>query len=398
VIPAPSAVAVAPPPAPPPPPPALPADPTPLTPFPAAEPESALKVSPTGYIEAYYAYNFNHPSNGITNYRGYDNRHNTFTLQNAALGASFEAGRVGGKVMLQIGSVSSTYYSGEPTVPGAGGANGSSPALWRYLQEAYVTYKARCGVLVTAGVMASPIGMQSFAVKDQWAWSRSNLGYALPKYHTGVKATYELTERLSATVGVFNGWNSILDDNDGKSVEGHVTYRVPDRLLVQVLYFGGVERPAGAPEGQYWRHHFDAVGQVELTSWLQARAQADYGFEPNRFGTASWAAGELALRAKATKWLSFTVRGDRFHENLATTDGRSTPLFWEGIKWVSSGTATAEVRAHENLAVRLEFRHDASEAPLYFTKDVAGDGSTSAPFAVNASSQNTLLLGATAWF
>src|SRR5687767_4986590 len=109
-----------------------------------AEPEPSnvpapLKVTPTGYVEVFYAYNFRRPSNGITNYRGFDNRHNTFSLSNAALGAFFEAGPVGGKIMLQIGSTPSTYYSAEPNLAGAGGANASTPELWKYLQEAYVT-------------------------------------------------------------------------------------------------------------------------------------------------------------------------------------------------------------------------------------------------------------------
>jgi hypothetical protein len=38
-----------------------------------------------GYVEALYQWNFNSPSNGITNYRGFDNRHNTFTVSNIAL-------------------------------------------------------------------------------------------------------------------------------------------------------------------------------------------------------------------------------------------------------------------------------------------------------------------------
>ena len=68
-------------------------------------------MTPLGYVEVYYAYNFNRPSNGITNYRGFDNRHNTFSLSNAALGAEMESGPVGGKVILQIGSTPSSSRS-----------------------------------------------------------------------------------------------------------------------------------------------------------------------------------------------------------------------------------------------------------------------------------------------
>ena len=62
-----------------------------------------------------------------------------------------------------------------------------------------------------------------------------------------------------------------------------MTYRVPNKATAQLLYFGGIERSASAPEGAYWRHHFDAVGEYDATTWLQLAAQADYGFEPNRY-------------------------------------------------------------------------------------------------------------------
>ena len=382
---------------------ALPPDPTPLQPFPPAEPAApAVKITPTGYLETYYAWNFNRPVNGITNYRAFDTRHNTFTLSNAALGTYFESGPVGGKVMLQIGSEGSTYYMAEPNHPGTNVVNASGPELWKYIQEAYITYKVAIGrgLELNAGVVASPIGMEAFAVHDHWTWSRSNLFFGLPYYHTGLRATYQVSDRVSAEVAVLNGWNSIVDNNEAKSVESHITYRVPNKVTAQLLYFGGIERSAGAPEGQYWRHHFDAVGQYDPMTWLQLAAQADYGFEPNRFGTAKWYAGALAARAKAFDWLYLVARGDRFYEQLASdATGTSAPLFWNGVQWVSSFTATVDVRPHDNISVRLEFRHDQADGLLYFTGDtLVGNGSATSPYVPNARSQETLLLGATAWF
>jgi hypothetical protein len=382
---------------------ALPPDPTPLQPFPPPEPEApAVKVTPIGYLEAYYAWNFNRPVNNVTNYRGYDNQHNSITLSNAALGAAFESGPIGGKLMLQVGSQPSTSYQAEPNVPGGSAANPSGPELWKYLQEAYLTYKAPIGrgLTLKAGVERAPLGLESFAVHDNWSWSRSNLYFALPRYETGLRATYDFCDCLTGSVAVINGWNNVVDNNEAKSVEGHVTFH-KNKLKAQLLYMGGVERPASAPEGQYWRHTFDATGELELTTWLKLAAEADYGFEPNRIGTARWFAGAAAARAKAFEWLYIAVRGDRFYEHLATDAlGRaSTPLFWNGVEWVSSVTATLDVRPHDNISFRLEFRHDQADGLLYFTGDtLTGTGSAASPFLPNARRQETLLLGATAWF
>src|SRR5687768_15261461 len=48
-------------------------------------PDEKHKFTASGYIEAFYQYNFNNPSNRLTNYRGFDNLHNTVSLSNAVL-------------------------------------------------------------------------------------------------------------------------------------------------------------------------------------------------------------------------------------------------------------------------------------------------------------------------
>lgn len=373
-----------------------------VAPSPEASAKAPVKLTPIAYVEAYYAYNFNRPSNGVTSYRAFDNRHDSFTLSNAAAGGSFESGPVGGRLVLQVGATPATYYASEPALPGAAGANASGPDLWRYLQEAYVTYKAPLGrgLLFQLGLCASPIGIETFPIKDDWNWSRSNLFFALPFYHTGLRATYEWTDQWSTTVSVFNGWNSVVDDNEEKSVEANVTYKIPDKLLAQLLYFGGVERPTGAPEGPWWRHHVDAYAQVDATSWLSVAGEADYGWEPNRFGTARWGGGALYARVKPIEHVYLALRGDRFYEHQATgADGTmSAPLFFGGAPWVSSGTATVDVRpTDDHLSIRLEYRHDQADGLLYFKSSVDGDGSSAHPYVGNSHRQDTLLLGATAW-
>jgi hypothetical protein len=379
------------------------AQPTPPATPPAAVKEEPppIKITPIGYVEAYYAYNFNRPANGITNFRGFDNRHNTFSISNVALGATFEGGPISAKLLLQVGSTPSTYYLGEPSLAGSSGANATGIELWKYLQEAHVGYKAPVGrgLLLELGLFTSPCGIESIPVKDDWNWSRSNLFFGLPFYHTGLRATYEWTDKLSSSLWLMNGWNSVVDNNEEKSFIASTTFKLPDKLNVQALYMGGIERPTGSPEGPYWRHHFDLFAQYDATTWLSLAGQADYGFEPNRMGTAKWAAGALYARFKPIDRFYIALRGDRFHEILASGNGvSSSPIFWGGVEWVTSGTVTLDVRPHDQISIRLEYRHDVAEAPLYFAGNVQGDGSAATPYLPNARTQDTLTLGTTAWF
>ena len=45
------------------------------------------------YVDTYYGYNFNRPSNLTTSFRGFDNHTNSFTVENAVLDVTGTAGR-----------------------------------------------------------------------------------------------------------------------------------------------------------------------------------------------------------------------------------------------------------------------------------------------------------------
>jgi hypothetical protein len=364
------------------------------------EEEEAPPYTIGGWVEAYYAYNFNDPSNGITDLRGFDNRHNSFNLSNVALDGQWDWEGVNGRITLQWGSTPATYYLAETNGPNLGtGVGAQSLALWQFIQQAYVGYRIPVGngLNVQAGLFLSPIGAEGMNVKDNWFYSRSNLFYGFPFYHTAIKVTYPVTDELTVDAMVMNGWNTVLDNNDGKTIHVHAGYTVPDLLSVNLQYLTGPERPRGAPEGQGFRHVFDLNGTITPTAWLGLQGQITGGFEPNDFGTHGYFAGALAARALVIEWLALAVRGDFFWEKVASNAmGSSSAIFWP-VEWVSSVTGAIELIPHEHVSLRLEYRHDQAAGDAYFRGAVMGDGVTT-PFVRNAQSQDTLTLGAVAWF
>lgn len=357
------------------------------------------KLTLSGYAEVFYQWNFGNPSNGITNFRGFDNRHNTFTISNVALDARYDDGGLAGRLALQIGHTPSTYYLSEPSRPGASGANATGPELWKYIQDAYLGYRfpLRRGLLLSAGIFLSPIGPETIPVRENWNWSRSNLFFGLPFYHTGVRLTYPFSDRWSVTLAGYNGWNSVVDNNDEKSLSVQAVYTRPDKLVLSLLYFGGVERNPGAPEGRPWRHVFDAHATWTLTPWLSLLGHFDTGFERTVFGTDAWVAGALAARLRIVDQLFFAIRGDIFHESAASNSLGSASRIFFPASWVTSGTATIDYRPHERTSFRLEYRHDHAADDMYFARVVAGDG-VSTPYVPNREYQDTITIGATAWF
>jgi hypothetical protein len=266
--------------------------------------------------------------------------------------------------------------------------------VWKYLQQANVSWKAPVGsgLLFEAGIFLSPIGPEGMAVKEQWNWSRSSLFFGLPFYHTGARVTVPLTKEASITLAGYNGWSSVVDGNDDKSVALQVTYNHRDRWIANFVYFGGAERPAGAAEGRPWRHTFDVWLAHHPTSGLSWMAHADAGFEENRFGKTTWGAGAAYLRLRPKPWLYVAARGDLLYESRP--DGAAAIFF--PVPWLSSGTLTFDFRAHANVSLRLEYRHDHAAGDAYYRGAVPDDGAGG--FRANVRSQDSLLAGVVTWF
>ena len=348
------------------------------------------------YVEAFYQWNFNEPSNQITNYRGFDNRHNTFTLANLALDVQWDYQRLIGRLTLQVGHTPSTYYLAEPSRPGAAGANATDAELWKYVQQAYAGYRFPLGrgLTIAAGVFLSPTGPEAMAVKDNWNWSRANLFFGLPFYHTGVRATYAVSRAWAFTLAGYNGWNSVVDNNSPKSLSGQATYTGSD-VALSLLYFGGVERPDRAPEGHAFRHMLDTHVTWHAASWLSLIAHANGGVEPNAFGLSAWGASALYARLRVLEPLYLSGRGDFFYEHAASdADGTAARIFWPA-NWVSSGTLTANYRPHERVSFQLEVRHDQAQKDMYFGGHVPSEDGHG--YVANRRTQNTITCGVTSW-
>ncbi|HET9794098.1 MAG TPA: outer membrane beta-barrel protein [Thermoanaerobaculia bacterium] len=358
------------------------------------------KVTLGGYVEAFYSYNFNTPSNRITNYRGFDNRESTFTLSNLDLSAAWQKGAASGKVSLQVGHTPNTYYLSEPAFPRTSATGSTDASTWKYVQEAWVGYKAPIGtgVLFKGGLFLSPIGVENIAVKDNWNWSRSNLFFGLPFYHTGVSATSDLSKQWTVTLMICNGWNNVVDNNRDKSVDLEATFKPTGTLSVHGLYFGGVERSTGAPEGSPWRNLFDLYATWDATPSLSFILSGDAGWEDNRFGTSSWEAVAGYIRIKLSGRFSVAARADVFREHVpSNSEGSASAIFWPADR-VASQTLTLDYHPQDHISFRLEGRHDGATGDMYFRDRVSGDGSAANPWIPNAKAQTTVTLGATTGF
>lgn len=390
-----------------------------MTPAPASDPtpheapvrirtgaRSSLAIA--GYVEAFYSYNLNRPSNGLTNFRAFDNRHNALTLQNLALDVNWVARRVYARIALQAGHTPATYYgNSEPTQVGSSGVAASDASVFRNVQQAYagVHLLPRGALFIEAGIFLSPIGFESLAIRDNWHWSHSALFFTLPFYHSGLHVGTELRRRHRLVAALYNGWNNVVDNNPEKSLALAYDWNQGPRFKLEALYFTGVERPRGAPEGRAWRHLFEVSARGAPVSRLGLLSSLITGFEPNRLGTSWWFAGAAAARYRVFSWLFVALRGTFVRETRArSAAGIAGPITVPNttdspVQWLAGTTLTFDFRpVEDHIAFKLEYRHDEARSPLFFFGQVEGDGSAAAPFVPTARAQDTITLGLHAWF
>ena len=109
----------------------------------------------------------------------------------------------------------------------------SGPHVFRNIGQAYLSYQADVGkgLQIDFGKFVTPLGFEVIKTKDDWNYSRSLLfSLAIPFYHMGVRATYNVNDKIALAGAVVNGWNNTVATIDKKTVLGQITVKPTSAL------------------------------------------------------------------------------------------------------------------------------------------------------------------------
>lgn len=351
-----------------------------------------------GAMEFYYAYNTNKPSNDITNWRWYDHRHNQLGLQGLWFAPEYLIGPVSGHFQLQLGVLAELFWYSERSL--------EEDMLWRLLQEATMSWQTPWKRLsIEGGIFNVPFGPEWNLASKNWNWSTSNLFALMPYQITGARANFDLGRGLVARIGVYNGWDRIVKDNNKQktmmaSLEW--TDENDEETYVFFNYMMGNERSADSEFGRTPRHTFDLYAQWHVRKPLFIRAWTFSGFERRPGQTDGWLGLAGFLRVDPLWWFSITGRGDYVYtrattENLFHSDVLADP---KSSTAIGSGTLTLDFHPHTNISLRLEGRYDSASFPLFYKGNNIQlyDPNDPRSFIPNANRQATVLAGMTTWF
>ena len=181
--------------------------------------DTTTKVTLGGFVDAYYAFDFNRPANFDRVYTTQAARHDEFNVNLAFVEVKLDAPRVRGRLALQAGTSVQANYAGEPHKGAISG-----PDLARFIQEAVVGTRIARNLWIDGGIFLSHIGMEGFISRDNPMYTRSLVADYSPYYESGVKATWQATSTVSALFTVVNGWQNISETNSAKSVGARIDY------------------------------------------------------------------------------------------------------------------------------------------------------------------------------
>jgi hypothetical protein len=335
-------------------------------------------------IETFYQYNWNRPPDRVLPLRAYDTRSNTFAIQQAALIVDavpdVEAGRrFGGRVDLQFGMATDTVQ-GNP-------ANEPRPEAYRHLWQVYGTYVLPVGpdgLQIDAGKYASMLGYETNYAKDNQAFSRAYLFNFLPFYHSGVRLTLPVNDRVSLLYMLSNGIQQTEDFNDFKSNHVAAVLKPAGRVTWVVNYYFGQEQPdsgePGGPDGFFTV--FDT--NVAFAATPRLALAVDLNHVTNEVSTTAESSSLQGLGAYARYQLTTSAAVGLRYERL-DDEG-----LFGGIEQVlQETTLTAEYKLADGFLVRAEFRRDWSNERFFPGR--FGDADL-------RQAQNTALVGGVWWF
>lgn len=302
------------------------------------------KITISGYVDAYYGYDFSNPVSNNRPYFVSMSRHNELTINLAFADIKYLSSRFRARFVPGFGTYINANYVSEPGV-------------LKNIVEGYVGVKLARNkeIWLDAGVLGSPYTNESAISKDHLMYSRSFAPEYVPYYLSGSKLTFPLGQKVTTYFYLLNGWQVIQDNNRGKSLGTQVEYRPKDNLLINWDTYIGDERSVLTPD-------------------FRTRYFTDIYFIFNPDGKFS---------GTACAYIGY-------QEKVNPGNGEKSTSHW----WQANIIGRYCISEKVNISGRLEYFDDPNSVQITSINDVPGSGFStySASLGLNISPQKNVLI------
>ncbi len=333
----------------------------------ASQEVSNLSIS--GYLEAYYLHDFNHPSDNSRPSFTYS--HNVIDKPSVNL-AFVKANLNADKVRANLAVGSGTYMRANYTL---------EPRDLQKVSEANIGLKLSDNMWLDAGVMPSHIGFESAIGIDNWTLTRSILADNSPYFETGMRLSYTSDDgKWYASGLILNGWQRIHgpDGNTTPSIGHQLTYKPNSKVILNSSSYIGNDK---SDQDRRMRYFHNLYGQYQLSDRWGLITGFDIGAEQAKRNSSRynvWFTPVIITKYSYSDKLSFSARVEYYQDEdevIVTTD---TP---NGFRTFSY-SANVDYRLSNNFALRAELRKFYSKDKIFQYKNGFSDESLTATTAI----------------
>jgi hypothetical protein len=223
-----------------------------------------------GYVDLGYVYNFNQPANGLWRSKG-----TTFELNNPRVNMfmgyvqkdATPQSRWGLEFGAQ-GGIDTDNLVTESPPPANKPIGGADTLRHFYRANASYLFPVGNGLEVTAGLINSYIGHESYHAIQNPNYTRGYLADNVPYFMFGVQASYPVHDTLTLSLFSINGYNYLANPNDQFSYGLQMIWEASPKLtLTQNFYYGPDQERTNL---QFWRFLSDSILEWKSDEFLLA--------------------------------------------------------------------------------------------------------------------------------
>ncbi|HEY6864549.1 MAG TPA: outer membrane beta-barrel protein [Burkholderiales bacterium] len=343
----------------------------------------ASGVTVSGWIDTQYTHANRNLETGFSD-RVFDSQNNSFALHQFGLQVAKQPKEgAGGLVNITAGKDAQVIHAFPETA--APGAAATTTSMFD-ITQAYGQY-ASGPLTLMAGKFVTLHGTEVIASTGNNNISRSILFGSVPFTHTGLRTVYAMSDTVSLTAGLNNGWDQLQDTTKGKTLElGMSLTPIKPLSIVASSYFGKETTNAiatpGASEGK--RSSANLVATYTVSDALSVGAEY-LRVQQDNFASLS---GGGTIKAKydglagyLTYMITPKLRAAGRLESFKDTDGLRF-LANAGTKY-REATATLGYLPSPSFEVRGEIRQDRASNSV-FTESSGAMSKTLLTYALQA--------------
>ena len=309
-----------------------------------------------GFIDTYYAYDFNNPKDHERAYTTQPVRHNEFNVNLAFIEAVLQRKNTRGKLALQYGQSVTKNASAEPTE-----GETSGPSDSKFIQEAFVGTKLGENTWIDLGIFLGHLGSESWISIDNWTYTRALFSDYAPYFQSGARLDHRLDQNQNLQLWLLNGWGNISENNQGKALGLQYKNTVNQNFtFIYNNFFGDEEIYPDRPRTRSY-HNF-------IFTWLASDEwNFLYGFDighqsqQENTGVDAWYATALTVRYILNPDQALAFRTEYYndrHEANVVTNTRN------GFQ-VTGASLGFDQKLEENAMWRTELRGFHSKDEVY---------------------------------